>query len=180
MEELWSLLNLVTNRGFNDKAFFIDYFADPIKRLIAKRASFEAVERGNQRTEELRALLGKYLLQRKKEDVLADRLKGKREIVVFCELSDLQKRIYLHLLSLPDFCNVKMGATKCPCGSGRKRYFIRFIETVVFTTKLGRTAVLSIAIPLILGLRFGGNSILMVSPAIAVESGVPIAASSPA
>lgn len=121
VEELWSLLNLVTNRGFNDKAFFIDYFADPIKRLIAKQASFEAIERGNQRTEELRTLLGKYLLQRKKEEVLADRLKGKREIVVFCELSELQKRIYLHLLSLPDFCNVKMGSVKCSCGSGRKR-----------------------------------------------------------
>ena len=114
----------MTNRGFNDKAYFIDYFADPIKRLIAKQASFEAIERGNQRTEELRALLGKYLLQRKKEEVLADRLKGKREIVVFCELSDLQKRIYTHLLSLPDFDNVKMGSVICPCGSGRKRYTI--------------------------------------------------------
>lgn len=122
MEELWSLLNLVTNRGFNEKHFFVDYFADPIKRLIAKQASHEAIEKGNQRTEELQAILKKYMLQRKKEDVLADRLKGKREIVVFCELSELQKRLYLHILSLPDFNNVKMGATLCPCGSQLKRY----------------------------------------------------------
>lgn len=80
-----------------------------------------------------------------KEDELADVLKGKKEIIVFCELSELQKKLYQHILryisfaptssiyfslsaeisfyvnSLPDFQNVALNSEPCSCGSGLKR-----------------------------------------------------------
>ena len=47
---------------------------------------------------ELQRLLKQFLLKRMKEDELADVLKGKKEFIVFCELSDLQKKLYQHVL----------------------------------------------------------------------------------
>jgi SNF2 family DNA or RNA helicase len=55
-------------------------------------------------------------LERKKEDVLKDSLTQKREKVVFCELTEIQKKIYRHLIALPDYQYLRFG--NAPCGKG--------------------------------------------------------------
>ena len=62
-------------------------------------------------------------LQRKKETVLRDELPEKEERVILCELSDLQKRIYQHMLTLPDYDLLKKA--QCPCDCSRNREFFR-------------------------------------------------------
>ena len=46
---------------------------------------------------------------------------GKRDTVVNCELSPVQESLYKHILSLPDFDNVRYHRNLCPCGSNLKR-----------------------------------------------------------
>jgi DNA repair and recombination RAD54-like protein len=123
-EELWPLFNLITRGHFREKEDFKNHFVGPIRRSLKAGASEEARALGSRRKDELQGVLGRYLLQRSKEVELGSQLKGKREIVVFCDLSPLQKQLYLHLLSLPDFNNVRIGSLPCPCGSGCIRYCI--------------------------------------------------------
>jgi SNF2 family DNA or RNA helicase len=75
----------------------------------------------------------KFLLQRTKTGVLGDELKGKDDIIVFCEMTPLQvgmplfyqyylisvwqRRLYQHILSLPDIDNARYFLQPCPCGS---------------------------------------------------------------
>lgn len=47
------------------------------------------------------------MIQRFKEDVLRNDLRGKDDVVVFCPLSSIQTRLYEHILSLPDFDNCR-------------------------------------------------------------------------
>ena len=44
-------------------------------------------------------------------------LKGKEELVVFCDLSPIQQQLYNYILSLPDFNNIKNNKSKCNCES---------------------------------------------------------------
>lgn len=37
------------------------------------------------------------------EEVLSDLLKGKSDTVVFCDLSEVQRELYLSTLSLPEY-----------------------------------------------------------------------------
>lgn len=62
----------------------------------------------------LQEKLKKLLIERRKEDVLV--LPDKTEKVVMCELSPLQKQVYRHILSLPDFELVKTAGSPCDCG----------------------------------------------------------------
>jgi SNF2 family DNA or RNA helicase len=115
------LLNVITLKKFQEKDVFSSHFGEPIKRAKTVNARPDVVMLGRRREEELQGILKKYMLKRDKEDVLGAELKGKKEIVVFCELSDLQRRLYMHALSLPEFDNAKHADKPCPCGSGDKR-----------------------------------------------------------
>lgn len=65
---------------------------------------------------ELDAIMKKVYLKRNKSGVLKDTLTTKDEKVLFCCLSDVQKRIYQRMLSLPDFVSLRNGNTPCDCG----------------------------------------------------------------
>lgn len=69
---------------------------------------------------ELYAMLDQVFIQRTKEGVLGDVLPDKQVYLVFCELSDLQKRIYQHLLQLPDFEYLRTATGPCDCGVNQK------------------------------------------------------------
>jgi SNF2 family DNA or RNA helicase len=64
-------------------------------------------------------------LRRTKEEVLKDSLPEKFERVVFCEPSALQKAIYRHILSLPDFVLVSQANAPCDCGVNRM-FFLNY------------------------------------------------------
>ena len=123
IEELGSLLGIVTrNVGFTRSKEFKEHFVGPIKRSLKKNADEEAVTLGAQRNRELQGLLSRYILRRTKGEVLPQlRELGKEEIIVYCKLSKIQSDMYSHILSLPDFDNVRFFNRKCPCGSGIQR-----------------------------------------------------------
>ena len=70
----------------------------------------------------LRRLIKPAYIERKKEEVLKDTLTQKNERVVFCELSEVQKKIYRHIISLPDFELLRFANAPCDCGVN-KAYF---------------------------------------------------------
>lgn len=50
------------------------------------------------------------------EEVLSDLLKGKSDTVVFCDVSNVQRELYLNVLSLPEFQLLKRAKEPCDCG----------------------------------------------------------------
>ena len=83
-----------------------------------KDATDDTIERSNRRSKELQEKLKPLLLERKKETVeeLKDELPMKDEKVLFCKLSPVQKKIYQHVMNLPDY--VLLRDAKCPCECG--------------------------------------------------------------
>lgn len=80
-----------------------------------KDANVSAIERSEAKAKVLAGKLAKILLSRTKEIVLADELPQKNEKFVLCELSPLQKAIYEHILTLPDFEMLRTGFQPCNC-----------------------------------------------------------------
>ncbi len=71
---------------------------------------------------ELAEKMRPFYLHRPK-DIL--NLPKKEELVVFCELSPLQNRIYQHMLMLPDFALLKRANAPCDCGVNQE-FFIAY------------------------------------------------------
>lgn len=92
----------------------------------AKDATPAVVELGQERSNELSSLMYKAYLRRTKEEVLQSELPEKDEKIVFCELSDLQKWIYQHMLEQPDFRMLRHSADPCDCGVNRP--FFKFLK----------------------------------------------------
>jgi SNF2 family DNA or RNA helicase len=115
-EELWSLVDLI-HPGF--LGTLEDFKADtsvPIKLGRTKTADEDTIETSNQIREWLSESLKIFYLQRLKSIELKNELPEKDERVLFCELSPLQKRLYKHLLSLPDFQLLLYANAPCECG----------------------------------------------------------------
>lgn len=81
-----------------------------------KTASKELITISNEKARALREKLRKIFIERSKEDVLRQFLPEKKEKLVLCELSPLQKQVYQHLLTLPDYELVKRALSPCDCG----------------------------------------------------------------
>ena len=65
----------------------------------------------------LREMLSKMMIKRTKREVFpGDQIPQKTEMVVFCDLSPLQKEVYMQVLELPEFDLVKHGSRPCDCG----------------------------------------------------------------
>ncbi|MGK3738364.1 MAG: SNF2 family DNA or RNA helicase [Bacillariaceae sp.] len=65
----------------------------------------------------LRDMLNKMMIVRTKQEVFpGDQIPQKTERVIFCDLSPLQKEVYMHVLELPEFDLVKHGSRPCDCG----------------------------------------------------------------
>jgi SNF2 family DNA or RNA helicase len=62
-------------------------------------------------------------IQRTKEVVLKDELPMKDERIVFCAPSDLQVRLYRHIIQQPDFVLLSQSNGPCECGVNRKFFF---------------------------------------------------------
>lgn len=125
LEEFYSLMVVLTNEHFLSKEIYKEHYIEPIK----KGESTKATEREKVRAREVRQehrinVLEKYYLARMKTSLEGkNKLRDKEEIIVLCDLSPLQKDLYRHLLSLPDFDNCRRYEEECPCGGcpGEKR-----------------------------------------------------------
>lgn len=74
-----------------DLAQFKEDFETPIKRGMSNKASMEALRLGRSRGKALHRLLHKCMLSRSKESLQGEeKLKGKNDYIVLCDLSPLQ------------------------------------------------------------------------------------------
>jgi SNF2 family DNA or RNA helicase len=125
-DELFTLIDLVRPGLLEDRRSFLEYTSKPIKLARTKDAKDEMRRLGKQREEELLRTISTAYLERKKEVVLKDSLTRKNEKVIFCELSELQKKLYRHLLSLPDFYMLRMANAPCGACNINQQYFIGY------------------------------------------------------
>lgn len=99
LEELWSLLNFCSPGIFDDLEVFQSWFGfrdigqesgDQVEDIVQTEHKERVVSK-------LHDILRPFLLRRMKRDVLADHLPPKREIVVFCGMSSLQREYIAHI-----------------------------------------------------------------------------------
>ena len=93
LEELWSLLNFVNPRIFDDLEVFQAWFGF---RNIGRDTQVDDIigsERRERIVSKLHEILRPFLLRRMKRDVLLN-LTAKREVVVYCPLSKVQREYY--------------------------------------------------------------------------------------
>mmetsp|Transcript_38727 Transcript_38727/g.83449 ORF Transcript_38727/g.83449 Transcript_38727/m.83449 type:complete len:902 (+) Transcript_38727:275-2980(+) len=121
-DELYYLIDLVRPFLLGDIKEFRDEISRPVMYARAKDAKEGVVRLADKQEQLLRKLIKDVYLERKKEQVLKDSLTQKNERVIFCELSEIQKKIYRHILTLPDFQLLRFANAPCDCGVN-KSYF---------------------------------------------------------
>ena len=121
-EELFYLIDLVRPSLLGDIRAFRDEISNPITYARAKDAKQKVLDLAEKQEQVLRNIIKPAFLERKKEVVLKDDLMEKKEEVVFCELTEIQKKIYRHILSLPDYQQLRFANAPCDCGVNRQ-YF---------------------------------------------------------
>ena len=120
-DELWCLLDWACPGSLGALNLFREHYSS--KMQLGQRHGASEYELGvaRERARELKHLLRKYVLTRKKRDVLRDALPSKVDNVVFCELAPLQLRVYRRLLDTPEFSLLARADESCDCGSGERR-----------------------------------------------------------
>lgn len=98
LTELWSLFDFISPMRLGNLMEFREQFEIPIKQGGYANASNFQVVQAEQRAEILKGAISKYLLQRLKVDVAAD-LPEKTEQVLFCKLTEGQKKAYVEFLN---------------------------------------------------------------------------------
>jgi SNF2 family DNA or RNA helicase len=81
---------------------FLERYAKPIKSANKKSATTYDAELSSDRLKELRGnVLEKVFLQRKK--TILNSLKGKSDLIVMCDVTPIQARVYKEILQLPEY-----------------------------------------------------------------------------
>jgi SNF2 family DNA or RNA helicase len=112
-KELWNIVDLAETGYLGTWDDFELKFSIPIKNGRAKNADESTIEKSIRKANVLAQKMTKILLSRTKEIVLANELPEKNEKFVLCELSPLQKSLYEHILSLPDFEIIRTAIQPC-------------------------------------------------------------------
>ena len=117
-DELWCLLDWACPGSLGELKAFREHYSS--KMQLGQRHGASEYELGVARTRarELKALLRRYVLTRKKRDVLRDALPSKVDNVVFCELAPTQLRVYRRLLDTAEFSLLARADEPCDCESG--------------------------------------------------------------
>lgn len=118
-EELFHLVDLVAPGHLGDGATFKMRYSNPIKYARTKAADAETIQQSISCHHELDAKLKQVYIQRTKEGELGDELPEKNETILFCEPTAIQKAMYLHILTLPDFELLRYANAPCDCGVNR-------------------------------------------------------------
>ena len=95
LDELWSLYSFVDTRvlGGNAAAFKRTY-TDPISKGLLKGATDATMTESDRLSARLRRCYEPYILQRSKDAIQNLGLTKKIDVVVWCGMSDLQRRVY--------------------------------------------------------------------------------------
>ncbi|KAL4585268.1 hypothetical protein LXL04_009884 [Taraxacum kok-saghyz] len=119
--ELFNLFDWVVPGGLGTREHFRVYYDEPLKHGQRSSAPARFVEIAQERKQHLVNVLGKFLLRRTKEETIGHLMMGKEDNVVFCAMSEVQKRVYRRMLELPDLQCLINKDKRCGCGSPLKQ-----------------------------------------------------------
>lgn len=115
--ELFNLFEWVAPGSLGTREHFRDFYDEPLKHGQRSSAPERSVQIADERKRHLVTVLRKYLLRRTKEETIGHLMMGKEDNVVFCAMSELQKRVYRRMLELPDVQCLINKDRPCSCGS---------------------------------------------------------------
>ncbi|XP_026125851.1 DNA excision repair protein ERCC-6-like 2 isoform X1 [Carassius auratus] len=120
LEELWCVMDWAIPGCLGSPVGFKTRFSDPIelgqKHTVTKRALAE----GRKAVQDLAKSLSHWFLRRTKA-LISDQLPKKDDRVVYCSLTDFQRKVYRAVLDTDDVTLLLQSSGKCRCGSGRPR-----------------------------------------------------------
>lgn len=108
LNELWSLFDFILPGKLGTLPVFQQQFVMPINMGGYANASNIQVQTGYKCAVALRDLISPYLLRRVKSDVAKD-LPQKKEMVLFCKLTQYQRNKYLEFLNSKELNQIKNG-----------------------------------------------------------------------
>ncbi|KAK9838111.1 hypothetical protein WJX81_001965 [Elliptochloris bilobata] len=120
-KELYNLLNLIVPGKLGDWRMFKEHYVESLQQAQRSTSNDREVAQGKKRLENFRALIGLYMLRRTKEGTIREQLPVKTDYIVYCQLTDIQKRAYRRLLQSPDMQLFVNGSALCDCGSRKAR-----------------------------------------------------------
>jgi DNA excision repair protein ERCC-6 len=106
--DLWSLFDFVFPMRLGNLVTFKNQFENPIRQGGYASASNLQVQTAAKCAETLKDAISPYLLQRFKADVTSD-LPQKSEQVIFCKLTQLQRKIYRRFLNSEEMASIVKG-----------------------------------------------------------------------
>jgi SNF2 family DNA or RNA helicase len=116
-EELHGIINFVAPGLLGPYRTFKQWYVDPIVSGQEYSALKSATNNGRHASRRLHAKLQQVMLRRKKE-LISHELPGKEDNVVFCNLTELQRRLYERALAVPEVTLLRRLVDRCQCGSG--------------------------------------------------------------
>ncbi|KAJ4845600.1 Swi5 complex subunit Swi2 [Turnera subulata] len=119
--ELFNLFDWVAPGSLGTREHFKEFYDEPLKHGQRSSAPERFIRVADERKEHLVGVLRKYMLRRTKEETIGHLMMGKEDNVVFCAMSELQKRVYKRMLQLPDVQCLVNKDRPCSCGSPLKQ-----------------------------------------------------------
>lgn len=119
--ELFNLFDLMVPGGLGTREHFREFYDEPLKHGQRSSAPERFVQIADDRKQHLVSVLQKYMLRRTKDETIGHLMLGKEDNVVFCAMSELQKRVYQRTLQLPDIQCLINKDLPCSCGSPLKQ-----------------------------------------------------------
>lgn len=115
--ELFNLFDWAAPGSLGAREHFREFYDEPLKHGQRATAPERFIRVAGERKQNLVAVLHKYMLRRTKEATIGQLMLGKEDNVVFCAMSELQKRVYQRMLHLPDVQCLINKDLPCSCGS---------------------------------------------------------------
>lgn len=115
--ELFNLFDWAAPGSLGAREHFREFYDEPLKHGQRATAPERFIRVAGERKQNLVAVLHKYMLRRTKEETIGQLMLGKEDNVVFCAMSELQKRVYQRMLHLPDVQCLINKDLPCSCGS---------------------------------------------------------------
>lgn len=119
--ELFNLFDWVVPGGLGSREHFREFYDEPLKHGQRSSAPEQFVRVAEERRQHLVSVLRKYMLRRTKAETIGHLMMGKEDNVVFCAMSEYQKRVYQRTLLLPDIQCLVNKDLPCSCGSPLKQ-----------------------------------------------------------
>jgi DNA repair and recombination protein RAD54 and RAD54-like protein len=113
LSEYFSLLNFANPGLLGNRNEFRKNYELHILRGRDSLASDKEREKGDAKLKELTELVQKFIIRRT-NDILSKYLPVKYEYVIFCGLSDMQKKLYTHFITSPDIKKLLRGLDSQP------------------------------------------------------------------